>query len=102
MSSGGTPAYVPEILYSEAYAIAGNLAAKFGGGKITDGLKLAKEVANDFSDLTDHRVGVPAATESLRRSASDGLAYVCSLESAKKPLLPKIWLDWKAAHQTGR
>ncbi len=98
VSPGGTRAYGPELRYWMAYAQAGQAAAKFGDGKITDGLKLAKDAASSFSALINGAAPVEAASESLRRSGRDGLACVRSLESAQRPLLPKIWLDWKAAH----
>jgi hypothetical protein len=80
------------------YAEAGILAAQFGAGKTAEALETAKRARFIFNEVSDR---TPGANESIRRAASDGLAYVRSLESAKKPSLPKIWLDWKAAHPSG-
>jgi hypothetical protein len=87
--------------YWQAYAFAGIAAANFGDGKIADGLKRAANAKKVFEVLMNGTEAGEGASESLRRAASDGIAYVRSLESAKKPLLPKIWLDWKAAHPSG-
>jgi hypothetical protein len=87
--------------YWLAYAQAGSAAANFGDGKITDGLKQAKLAENSFRVVINGVGTAEGASDSLRRAASDGLVYVQSLISAKKPMLPKIWLDWKAAHPSG-
>lgn len=87
--------------YWGSYALAGSAAANFGSGKITEGLDLAKKAESGFGAVSSGTGSGEGASESLRRSAREGLGYVRSLESAKQPLLPKIWLDWKAAHPTG-
>ncbi len=94
----GDPATVPLMFYWGAYADAGQAAAAFGQGKTTDGLKFSKTAKDTFNDFINGKGFGERASESLRRSASDGLAYVRALESAKQPHLPKIWLDWKVAH----
>ncbi len=96
--AGGAATPAPKQTYWAAYARAGEAAAEFGAGKITDGLKTARG-AESFFRLVISGTGLgEGASDSLRRLASDGLVYVQSLMSAKKPILPKIWLDWKVAH----
>ena len=94
----GIHAIVPELANWRAYANAGKAAAEFGEGRITDGLRDAKEAEEGFSVVMGGQSWGEGASANVRRAASDGLAYVRSLASAKKPLLPKVWLDWKAAH----
>jgi hypothetical protein len=96
----GIHAIAPELAGWQAYATAGMAAAAFGMEKTADGLRHAKQAEEWFGNVMS---GDPwgEASASVRRAASDGLAYVRSLAAAKKPILPKIWLDWKAAHPSG-
>jgi len=98
----GNPAVVPLKYYWQAYASAGQAAAAFGEGKTTDGLRFAKTAEEIFSDVMNGRGTDEGASADLRRAASDGLAYVRSLASAKQPLLPKLWLDWRTRQTPGR
>jgi hypothetical protein len=92
-------ASLPEDYFWAAYAVAGLAATAFGDNNIAAGLKQVGEAKYMFSGLVNGTSPwAQGETEGLRRSASEGLAYVRSLESAQKPLLPKVWLDWKAAH----
>ena len=85
-------------VYWLGYAFAGNAAANFGAGKITEGLEGTKKAEGYFQVLVDGKGSGEGASDSERRAASDGIAFARSLASTKKPLLPKVWLDWKAAH----
>ncbi len=100
LSPHGTPArnLAPLDSFWANYATAGLAAAAFGKGKIAEGLNLLTWLPSGFSTIMSGSSPYQEASADLRRAASDGLAYVRLLESAKKPLPPKIWLDWKAAH----
>jgi len=100
LSPKGDPArnLAPLDSFWANYATAGLAAAAFGKGEVAEGLELLTWVPQGFRTLMNGESPYQEASADLRRAASDGLAFARFLESAKKPLLPKIWLDWKAAH----